>query len=183
MYERKNVMKSHKEYFIKDHRKCSAHWLIVHHTQEAVHNFVTNHWTIMNGLLSVLKQCVFLWYIKHFWSRIIFSNFWPQPTFFFLYICVMRSTLAYLYLKMIDFDIVDLSECPSKEVMFLLMLNPILTGGGGQFDPPARNPRLPRDRRRSRQLLIAFSWLFSFKSYASFDTKFAKIGPSVARSR
>ena len=57
--------------------------------------------------------------------------------------------------------------------------NPILTGGGGQFDPPVRNPRLPRDRRRSRH---AFSWVFSFKSYASFDTKFAKIGPSVARS-
>ena len=58
----------------------------------------------------------------------------------------------------------------------------ILTGGGGgQFDPPpARNPRLCRDRRWSRH---AFSWLFSFKSCASFDTKFAKIGPSVARSR
>ena len=50
--------------------------------------------------------------------------------------------------------------------------NPYLNwGGGGQFDPPARNQRLPRDRRRSRQRL---SWLFSFKSYASFDTKFAK---------
>ena len=58
-------------------------------------------------------------------------------------------------------------------------INPILTGGGGQFDPPVRNPRLPRDRRRSRH---AFSWVFSFKSYASFDIKFAKIGPSVARS-
>ena len=55
-------------------------------------------------------------------------------------------------------------------------VNPILTGGGG---PPVRNPRLPRDRRRSRHV---FSWVFSFKSYASFDTKFAKIGPSVARS-
>ena len=29
----------------------------------------------------------------------------------------------------------------------------------------------------------ASSWDFSFKSYASFETKFAKIGPSVARSR
>ena len=59
--------------------------------------------------------------------------------------------------------------------------NPYLNWGGGQFDPPpARNPWLRRDRRWSRH---AFSWLFSFKSYASFDTKFAKIGPSVARSR
>ena len=60
-------------------------------------------------------------------------------------------------------------------------LNPILTGGGGfNFDPPpVRNPRLPRDRRRSRH---AFPRLFSFTSCASFDTKFAKIGPSVARS-
>ena len=61
--------------------------------------------------------------------------------------------------------------------------NPILTGGSIWPPPPpppaARNPRLPRDRRRSRH---TFSWLFSFKSYASFDTKFAKIGPSVARS-
>ena len=59
--------------------------------------------------------------------------------------------------------------------------NPILTGGGGgvNLTPPARNPRLCRDCRWSRH---AFSWLFSFKSYASFDTKFAKIGPSVARS-
>ena len=58
-------------------------------------------------------------------------------------------------------------------------INPILTGGGGgQFDPPPCmiwNPRLPRDRRRSQHA-------FSFKSYASFDTKFAKIGPWVARS-
>ena len=59
-------------------------------------------------------------------------------------------------------------------------LNPILTGGGSIWPPPARNPRLRRDRRWSRH---AFLWLFSFKSYASFDTKFAKIGPSVARSR
>ena len=59
-------------------------------------------------------------------------------------------------------------------------LKPILTGGGGvNLTPPVQNPRLPRDRRRSRH---AFSWVFSFKSYASFDTKFAKIGPSVARS-
>ena len=59
--------------------------------------------------------------------------------------------------------------------------NPILTGGGGLIwpPPPVRNPRLPRDRRKSRH---AFSWVFSFKSCASFDTKFAKIGPSVARS-
>ena len=60
--------------------------------------------------------------------------------------------------------------------------NPILTGGGGGVNltpPPVRNQRLPRDRRRSQH---AFSWVFSFKSYASFDTKFAKIGPSVARS-
>ena len=64
---------------------------------------------------------------------------------------------------------------------FYIWINPILTGGGGSiWPPPARNPRLPRDRRRSRH---AFSWLISFKSCASFDTKFAKIGPSVARSR
>ena len=71
--------------------------------------------------------------------------------------------------------------------------NPILTGGGGGSiwppppvkigywppPPPVRNLWLPCDRCRSRH---AFSWVFSFKSYASFDTKFAKIGPSVARS-
>ena len=57
--------------------------------------------------------------------------------------------------------------------------NPILTGGGVNLTPPVRNPRLPRDRRRSRH---AFSGVFSFRSSASFDTKFAKIGPSVARS-
>ena len=67
-------------------------------------------------------------------------------------------------------------------IMKFLLFNPILTGGGGgvNLTPPAQNPRLPRDRRRSRHV---FSWLFSFKSCASFDTKFAKIGPSVARSR
>ena len=75
--------------------------------------------------------------------------------------------------------------CPfhiSKNIFWWQVhFNPILTGGGGvNLTPPARNPRLPRDRRRSWH---AFSWLFSFKSYASFDTKFAKIGPSVARSR
>ena len=62
--------------------------------------------------------------------------------------------------------------------------NPYPTGGGGVNltpPPPVRNLWLPCDRRRSRH---AFSWLFPFKSYASFDTKFAvKIGPSVARSR
>ena len=44
-----------------------------------------------------------------------------------------------------------------------------------------RNPRLPRDRSRLRH---AFPWVFSSKSYASFDfKKFAKIWTSVARSR
>ena len=32
-----------------------------------------------------------------------------------------------------------------RSINVALLLNPILTGGGGQFDPPARNPRLPRD--------------------------------------
>ena len=71
---------------------------------------------------------------------------------------------------------------PPPAFLGLSRFNPILTGGGGgQFDPPppVRNLRLPRNRHRSRH---AFSWVFSFKSYASFDTKFAKIGPSVARS-
>ena len=70
-----------------------------------------------------------------------------------------------------------MAQCDHQLQMWI---NPILTGGGSIWPPPARNPRLPRDRHRSRH---AFSWLFSFKSYASFDTKFAKIGPSVARSR
>ena len=52
------------------------------------------------------------------------------------------------------------------------VINPILTGGVN-LTPPVRNPRLPRDTPFVT---------FSFKSYASFDTKFAKIGPSVARS-
>ena len=51
--------------------------------------------------------------------------------------------------------------------------NPILTGGGGGSIWP---PYEIRDRRRSRH---AFSWVFSFKSYASFDAKFAKIGREV----
>ena len=66
-----------------------------------------------------------------------------------------------------------------------IIVNPILTGGGGgvggrQFDPPP----CTKSATVSRPPLIAtrFSWLFSFKSNASFDTKFAKIGPSVARS-
>ena len=62
----------------------------------------------------------------------------------------------------------------------LFRVNPIPRGGGGQFDPPVWNLWLPRDRHRSWH---TFSWDFSFKSYASFDTKFAKIGSSVARSR
>ena len=71
-------------------------------------------------------------------------------------------------------------QCTNVRTKYFTRFNPILTGGGSIWPPPARNPRLPRDRRRSRH---AFSWLFSFKSCASFDTKFAKIGPSVARSR
>ena len=62
------------------------------------------------------------------------------------------------------------------ENLTLECINPIFK----IWPPPVRNPWLPRDCRRSRH---AFSWLFSFKSYASFDSKFAKIGPSVARSR
>ena len=50
--------------------------------------------------------------------------------------------------------------------------NPILTGGVNWYSPP---PPLHEIRD--------FSWLFAFKSYASFDTKFAKIEPSVARTR
>ena len=78
-----------------------------------------------------------------------------------------------------------MNECTSWWGSLTLLrkqvLNRILTGGGGGsiWPPPVRNPRLPRVRRRSRH---AFSWVFSFKSYASFDTKFAKIRPSVARS-
>ena len=58
----------------------------------------------------------------------------------------------------------------SKHVYTDMRFNPILTGGVN-LTPPARNPRLPRDRRRSRR---AFSWLYSFKSYASFDTSLWK---------
>ena len=87
---------------------------------------------------------------------------------------------------LVDMEAICSPECPplsglERKQTLSYQFNPILTGGGGSiWPPPARNPRLPRDRRRSRH---AFSWLFSFKSCASFDTKFAKIGPSVARSR
>ena len=56
--------------------------------------------------------------------------------------------------------------------------NPILTGEV-TLTPPPPPPKIC-DRRRSRH---TFSLLFSFKSYAYVDTKFAKIGTSVARSR
>ena len=60
--------------------------------------------------------------------------------------------------------------------------NPILTGGGGQFDtPPARKSATTLATAADRD--TPFHDLFSFKSCASFDTKFAKIGLSVARSR
>ena len=47
--------------------------------------------------------------------------------------------------------------CTGLSIRFpIYLFNPILTGGGGggQFDPPVRNPWLPRDRRRSRQRLF-----------------------------
>ena len=53
-------------------------------------------------------------------------------------------------------------------------------GGGSIWTSPVRNPQLSCGRRRSRH---TFWRVFSFKSYVSFDTKFAKIRPSVARSR
>ena len=61
-----------------------------------------------------------------------------------------------------------------------LVLNPYPPGGGGgsNWPAPVRNPWLPCDHCRSRH---AFSWVFSFKSFASFDTKFSKIRPSIAR--
>ena len=74
-----------------------------------------------------------------------------------------ESTVWKFYL-----DYIQLKENKSAHIVasqlnrqIILLLNPILTGGGSIWPPPARNPRLPRDRRRSRH---AFSWLFSFKS-------------------
>ena len=37
--------------------------------------------------------------------------------------CVIRRTIAYLFLNMINFDAVDFSERRSEEVMFLLTLS------------------------------------------------------------
>ena len=59
------------------------------------------------------------------------------------------------------------------------VFNPILTGGGSIWPPPCT-----KSATVSRPPLIAtrLFMTFFFQSYASFDTKFAKIGPSVARS-
>ena len=37
--------------------------------------------------------------------------------------CVMRRTIAYMYLNMIIFYVMDFSECRSEEVDFLLALS------------------------------------------------------------
>ena len=91
----------------------------------------------------------------------------------------MQVTKILQWLDPLWYQIIALfciGSCDRTELLF----NPILTGGGSIWPPPARNPWLRRDRRCSRRV---FLWLFSLKSYASFNTKFAKIGPSVARSR
>ena len=59
------------------------------------------------------------------------------------------------------------------------MFNPILTGGGCQFSLyeicECRATAADRDTP-------FHEFFLSIKSYASFDTKFVKIGPSVTRS-
>ena len=57
------------------------------------------------------------------------------------------------------------------------MFNPILTGGGGQFDLPLYEIRDGLATAADRD--TPFHHFFSFKSYTSFDTKFAKIGREV----
>ena len=107
------------------------------------------------------------------WLKVTYSKCLHDCTVSFIWPVGIFDILWYLCILLLKPILVSTKHSKS--------FNPILTGGGGQFDPPpAQNPRLCRDRRCSRH---AFSWLFSFKSYASFDTKFAKIGPSVARSR
>ena len=133
-----------------------------------------------------LKLSRFYIYIQSTWK---IARWWYQLTY--LHIHIDCSSIVCWKLRKFKFSCLPYFLSNLHQIftilfeMFLLFLlnclNLILTGGGGgQFDPPARNLRLPRDRRRSRH---AFSLLFSFKSCASFDNKFAKIGPSVARSR
>ena len=58
----------------------------------------------------------------------------------------------------------------------VINLSPItLTNWGGQFDPPVWNLATATYHN------TYFMSFFPFKSYASFDTKFAKIEPSVVR--
>ena len=63
---------------------------------------------------------------------------------------------------------------------FAYSINSILTGGGVNLSP-LHEIRDCVATAADRDTL--FHDFLSFKSYASFDTKFAKIGPSVARSR
>ena len=55
----------------------------------------------------------------------------------------------------LTFSLTDKEHCA-----YFPGFNPILSGGGVNLTPPARNPWLPRDRRISRH---AFSWLFFFQ--------------------
>ena len=57
-----------------------------------------------------------------------------------------------------------------------VLLNP-KTAGGGLNQPPPRH--FPRPFRRAKFFDRAARWLFTFKSRASYDTIFAKIGHTV----
>ena len=66
--------------------------------------------------ISVICVCVFFFggvIMKHFLWLLYFSSFLAKDFFFY----VLRSTIAHLYPKIIHFDVVDFSQCCSREVI------------------------------------------------------------------
>ena len=152
------------------HLPCFVIWpFLLFGKGESLLMITLNNYFSFFMFMNILFLCSWIWkasklkILNKFINPIFFNNGLHAPT---TKHCMYNCTL-----QKIKTNALLVQTCYHSNPILTVNLTP---------PPPARNPRLPRDRRRSR---YAFSWLFSFKSCASFDTKFAKIGPSVARSR
>ena len=81
----------------------------------------------MRPFVEVLSE-QFLWFLKSDFLRFHHDFLlFGKSNLSIFQMCFIRITIAYLCLKMIDFDAVDFSERRSEEVMFLLTLSVVFS--------------------------------------------------------
>ena len=126
MSEKKKCRDITKSALLKNHRNSSAHGLAVCFTQKIT--FLTHHWNWMVGYEKFWKSSLFsmlhhepilvIFHKALLGISLQFSFFWPK-ILLFMYVLIIKNTIANLSPNMINFDVLDFGECCCKVVLSL----------------------------------------------------------------